>query len=220
MTKLYKLTDQNWETYGGYKWAIGKTFSVKKCKTPSLCSNDVLHAYKNPNLALFLNPIHANVKNPVLFECIGDVIVEDWGKAGVFELKINKILPLPQITTEQRIQFAIYCAREVLPIFEKQHPGDNAPRLAIESAEAYLRNPCEETAGAADAAARAADAAAYAAARADYAAYAAARAAAYAAADAAADAVAYAARAATYAADYADGAGSVDFSKLADKAIM
>jgi hypothetical protein len=105
-------------------------------------------------------------------------------------------LVIELMTNEQRIQFAIYCAREVLPIYEEYCSGGNAPRLAIESAEAYLRNPCEKTAdAAADAAARAADAAADAAARA-------ADAAAYYAAAYAADAAAYAAaRAADYAAD-------------------
>jgi hypothetical protein len=88
-------------------------------------------------------------------------------------------LVIELMTTEQRIQFAIYCAREVLPIFE-EYCTDSSPRLAIEAAEAYLRNPCEKTADAAAyAAARAADAAAYAAARAAHAAWVAADAAAH-----------------------------------------
>jgi hypothetical protein len=132
---------------------------------------------------------------------------------------------LNKLTSEERydwaiwlvieLMFAIYCAREVLPIFE-EYCTDSSPRLAIEAAEAYLRNPCEEAARAADAAADAADDAAahtaddaaahaaaeaawaaYAAARAAEAAWAAARAAAYAAYDA--RAAAYDARAAAYA---------------------
>jgi len=97
-------------------------------------------------------------------------------------------------------------AREVLPLFEKVYPKDKRPLKAIETAEAWLRNPAN--AEAADAVYAAADAvyaascaaeAAYAAA---YSAEAATCAAAYAAV-CAAEAAAYAAEAATCAAAYA-----------------
>jgi hypothetical protein len=97
-------------------------------------------------------------------------------------------------------------AREVLPLFEKVYPKDKRPLKAIETAEAWLRNPAD--AEAADAVYAAADAV-YAAACAAEAAYAAAYsaeaatcAAAYAAV-CAAEAAAYAAEAATCAAAYA-----------------
>jgi len=62
------------------------------------------------------------------------------------------------------VEIAIFCAREVLPAFEAEYPGDDRPRKAIEAAEAYLRDPCGRTMdAAADAAAYAANAAAYAA---------------------------------------------------------
>ena len=105
------------------------------------------------------------------------------------------------LTKEDAVRYAVFAAREVLPIFEDKYPHYNRPRAAIESAEAWLANPCEETMNAADAAYAAADAA-YAAADAAYAAadaaYAAARAAvsAASAADAAASAAYAAARAA------------------------
>jgi hypothetical protein len=106
------------------------------------------------------------------------------------------------MTKEQCVEWAIYCAEQVIGIFEKKYPEDSRPRRAIEAAKEYLKNPCDETKRAADAAADAAYAAAdaaYAAAYAAYAAYAAADAAAYAAA--AADADAYAAAAADADAD-------------------
>ena len=74
--------------------------------------------------------------------------------------------------------FAADCAEHVLPIFEKERPGDDRPRKAIEAARAYARG--EINAAAWDAAWDAAGAAAWDAARA--AAWAAARAAAGAAA--------------------------------------
>ena len=119
-----------------------------------------------------------------------------------------------------KIKYAVFAAREVLPIFEKRYPKDLRPRLALEAAEKFISDGSEvnkdAACAAADAAydaARVADAAdaAYAAAyaadeaarAAAYAAYDAARAAAYAAADYATDAAAYAAYAAEAAA-YAD----------------
>ena len=104
------------------------------------------------------------------------------------------------LTKEDAVRYAVFAAREVLPIFEIKYPNDNRPRKAIESAEAWLANPCEETMNAVDAAADAAAAAAYAARAAEYAARAAEYAAAY-AARAAADVAAYAAYAARAARD-------------------
>ena len=75
------------------------------------------------------------------------------------------------------VQYAVYAAELVLPIFEGAYPDDKRPRLAIEAAKSWLENPTLENAAtyaaAADAAtnaARAADAAD--GARAAYAAYA------------------------------------------------
>jgi hypothetical protein len=101
-------------------------------------------------------------------------------------------------TPEQRIQYAIFAAEQVLSIFESNYPEDSRPRKAIEAAQAHLDNPSVETAHAAHSAARAAYTAAHTAHSAADAAYAAAN-----AADAAAnaaDAAANAADAAAYAA--------------------
>jgi hypothetical protein len=84
------------------------------------------------------------------------------------------------------VHLAITAASAVLPIFEGEHPTDDRPRKAIETAQKWLDEPTEENAASANAAyaAASANAAAYAAASAN-AAYAAASAnAAYAAASA------------------------------------
>lgn len=95
---------------------------------------------------------------------------------------------------KQKVMYAIYAAKQVLSIYEKEYPDDKRPRKAIEAAQAYLDNPCKKTkadayVAAAVAAAAAATAAAYAAAYDDDAA-----AATYAAYAATYDAGAYAAR--------------------------
>jgi hypothetical protein len=64
---------------------------------------------------------------------------------------------------KQKVQYSIFAAEQVLPIFEKKYPNDKRPRLAIEAAKNYLKIPCKKTKNAAYAAYAiyAADAAAY-----------------------------------------------------------
>ena len=61
---------------------------------------------------------------------------------------------------KQAVKYAIFAAEQVIDIFEKKYPEDKRPRQAIKAAKKYLKNPCDKTKKAADAAA---DAAAYAA---------------------------------------------------------
>ncbi len=196
--KLYKLTDENGFTKNNVKWYEGFTLTLPRKKNPQLCTADLVHAYKNINLGLLLNPIHANIINPLLWEAKGEVVVEDYGKVGCFELTTKKQIPLPEwhINENKRkdviILFAILCAEAVLSVYENKYPTDDRPRKAIEAAREYLKI---KTADAAFAA--------YAAAFAAFAAYAAA----FAAADAAANA--------TYAAIDTE----IDFCKLADEAV-
>ena len=86
------------------------------------------------------------------------------------------------LTRINRIKYAVYAAELVLPIFEKEYPNDNRPRLAIAAAKLVIADDCELNR--------------YAAYKVPYAAYASANAA-YAAANAAG-----AARAVAYDADY------------------
>ena len=53
------------------------------------------------------------------------------------------------MTHEQKIQYAIFAARQVIEIYEKKNPVDNRPRKAIEAAEKYLKNPTAENKNAA-----------------------------------------------------------------------
>ncbi|MCJ7563700.1 MAG: hypothetical protein MUP52_03810, partial [Candidatus Aminicenantes bacterium] len=54
------------------------------------------------------------------------------------------------------VSLAIYAAELVIGIFEKRYPDDKRPRLAIEAAKAWLKDPSEENRQAAGAAAWAA----------------------------------------------------------------
>jgi hypothetical protein len=106
----YKLTDQDCRTRGDTLWTPGEWRETVGAGT--LCGPGWLHAYATPELALLLNPIHGNIKNPRLWLAEGDGKRLDDGqlKLGCTQLRIVEELPMPVITTEQRIGFAVLCA--------------------------------------------------------------------------------------------------------------
>jgi hypothetical protein len=219
--QLYKLTDQKGQTHDSFQWTVGTEFSLKPKASPELCSPDVFHVYRDPNLALLLNPIHADIKEPLLWQAQGDVVIEDWGKAGCFSLQLTEQLPLPEwyvdpkLRCEVQVRFARLCA-------------ETAARAAARAADAAKVAAARAAAAAKVAAARAARAAAWAADAARAAAATAAKAAWAAEAEAAAAWAARAARAAdaawsaAAAADAAAVAGTafpISFASLAKQAI-
>jgi len=124
--KIYKLTDENMRTYGGFQWALGVERRIEK-KGGELCSNAYFHAYEHPLLAVLHNPIHANYRNPRLFEAITDdePLREGQMKLGVKSITLVKELPVPAITDEQRIRYAILCAKVVCDDEEWNGWADN-----------------------------------------------------------------------------------------------
>ena len=203
--QYYKLTNEKMQTYGDCQWTVG----VEKTTdgTGDLCSPGWLHCYNSPLLAILLNPIGADFLDPRLFKIkTGGKKKTDRGlKFGFTKMSLTKEIPVPVITVEQKIKFAILCALKVCK-----------DRRFRQWAKAWLSGK-DRSYAAARAARAAADAA--------RAARAAARVA-YAAADAAgaidAADVAYAAarvaNAATYAADAA-AKGKTDLVKLVKKAM-
>ena len=175
------LTNDMMSGHGNEKWKIGEWKHYSGCL--ELCQSG-FHASKNPLDAL------GYVQGDRFFqvEAKGEVKEQD-DKFVSSDMRIIAEIKLKELS----VAFSIFCAKRVLPIFEKKYPLDNRPRKAIEAAEAWLKakNKRERDAAgaAARAAARAAGAAARAAARAaGAAAGAAARAAGAAAGDAAWDA--------------------------------
>ena len=79
-----------------------------------MCGPGWLHAYTSPLLAVLLNPVHADFKDPRLFEAEGEVEKTDRGlKIGCRELKCVNEIALPVITNGQKVRFAILCSLEV-----------------------------------------------------------------------------------------------------------
>ena len=207
--RVYKLTNQDNETYNGTKW--GENVTHRTDGSGELCNKGWLHFYSSPELGLFLNKIHANICDPKLWEAEAEgQFKNDLGrKGGCTKLTTIREIPVPNITTNQRVAFAILCALEVfknrdfqkwannwLKNKDRSKNAANAAYAAYAGVNAAYAGVNAAYAGvnAAYAAVNAADAAAYAAVNAAYAAY---------AADAAinaADAAAYAAVNAAYAA--------------------
>ena len=105
--KVYKLTNQDMQTHGGFQWALGEITNA--------CSDEVFHVYPSPELAVLLNPIHSDFQNPRLFEAEGggEVVADDGLKLGVKRMTLLTELPLPEVTTLQRVKFAALCEKEV-----------------------------------------------------------------------------------------------------------
>ncbi len=180
--KVYKITDKDGYTRRNQPdetlWGENITHKAK-AKGRELCSSQIIHGYKDPYLAVLMNPIHGSydAKTMLLWEAKGRVVADDGTKSGCKTLTTIKQIPVPQFTTEQLVEIAIRCAMKVCTDGKFQEwalnwiTGKN--RTANAACAAYAANN----------AAYAANAATYAAANA--ATYAAANAAAYAAADAA-----------------------------------
>ena len=110
--KLFKLTDENGKTRGDTQWGDGVTHVATETGN-QLCSRDVIHAYTDPLLAMMMNPIHANVQNPLLWEAEGEVVADDGTKVGCKALTTVCRIPVPGVTLEQRVRFGILCALEL-----------------------------------------------------------------------------------------------------------
>ena len=215
MTKLYKLTNRDSQTYNQCQW--GKNVTHTAPGNGILCSRAWLHAYTHPLLALLFNPIHANFAALHLWECKGTVGITDHGlKVGCTTLTTLRRLPVPPITPVNRTAFGIGCVYNVYRDTAWREWARcwvlNIDRSA-DAADAAARAACAARAARAACAVDAAEAAAYAARAADVA-----EAAAY--ADAAGHAAADAADAAAAAARVADAAGSaIPLEALAEWAV-
>ena len=112
MNLLYKFTDANWETKNRTKWGPGVTHTAPGAG--ALCTEGWLHAYLSPELATLLNPIHAAFKDPVLWEAEGEIGARDGQlKVGSAALTTVRTVEVPVFTMEQRVKFAILCAKAV-----------------------------------------------------------------------------------------------------------
>jgi hypothetical protein len=187
--KLYKLTNKTHQTYNNTQWGEGVTHETNG--EGELCGAGWLHAYLDPYLAVLLNPIHGAIRNPVLWEAEGEgeFKSEHQLKVGVTKLTTIRQIPLPKITFEERIHFAILCVKKVYSdiawnlwadkwLSGEDRSKNSASDAAYAAYAAYTASDASDASDAAYAAYTASDAA-FAASDAAYAAYVAAYAAAF-----------------------------------------
>jgi len=154
----YKLTDQDGCTRKGQTneclWGENVTHAATGDGT-ALCSSDLIHVYEHPLIAAFMNPVHADFKNPLLWECeiSGESSKEGQLKSGFKVVTTIRRIDLPVISLEQRIRISIYCALRQYsdPAFVKWANGwldgtdRSAARAAAEAATAARAATAEET---------------------------------------------------------------------------
>ncbi len=183
---LYKFTDEDNKTYGETKWGKGVVHEAPG--GGELCTSAWIHAYTSPLVAVFMDPVHGGFTdddgNPNLWLCHGNFGINDGVKVGLRRLTTVKIIDIPAITMEQRMEVAIRIATRI-------YKGETWQRWA--KSWRYGGNRLVAAASHADAAYDAADTAYDAAYHAAYAAYYAAYAVAYDSVHATATAVASAA---------------------------
>lgn len=115
MTILYKLTDEFDRTYGDCWWGKNVTHEADGEGEGELCTRHWIHAYRDPLLAVLMNPVHGHYQpeSMHLWECEGDVGKDDGTKVGCTRLTAIRRMDVPQVTTGQRVKFGILCALEV-----------------------------------------------------------------------------------------------------------
>jgi len=114
MTTLYKLTDASDCTHGDSQWGPGVT--IETSGEGELCGPGFTHWYTHPLLAVLLNPIHGgfDLATAHLWKGKGKIAKTDNGlKVGCTRGTTLRRVPLPSVTTEQRVRFAVLCARTV-----------------------------------------------------------------------------------------------------------
>jgi hypothetical protein len=113
---LYIFTTKNYETdiYSANirEWGVNITHGSKSDYW--LNKQDPILAYKNVLLAVFMAPTHVAQKYSVMWECEGDIVEQvSQLKCRCTSLTTLRQIPMPIITLEQRVKFAILCALQL-----------------------------------------------------------------------------------------------------------
>lgn len=108
----YKLTNHNGQTRGPTQWGENITHKAVG-SSDRLCTESWIHFYRDPILAVLVNPIHARFSNPRLWEGFvpeGEELHEPL-KSGSRIFTTTREITLPRITRTQRTIFGILCAK-------------------------------------------------------------------------------------------------------------
>lgn len=110
MTPKIKLLNQDLTSFGKCQWTVGEWKTTNG--EGDLCGPGWLHSYDSVELAVLLNPIHANIRDPIayLVDVAGQEKHDRGMKSGYTQMRLIKPIPMPIYTTTSRIRFAIACS--------------------------------------------------------------------------------------------------------------
>jgi len=109
MTSVYKLTRPDCTTYGGFKYKVGQLYTFSS--TGDLCGPGYSHAYLSIATAVLHNPIHIAYDPAILWRAEGVIAAHEGAmKIGCSTIRLIEPCPMPQVTVEQRVAYAIRLA--------------------------------------------------------------------------------------------------------------
>ena len=109
MTPIYKLTRPDRTTYRSFKYEVGQLYTFSG--TGDLCGPGYSHAYLSIATAILHNPIHAAYNPAILWRAEGIITIEEGPmKVGCSAIRLLEPCPMPQVTIEQRVAYAIRSA--------------------------------------------------------------------------------------------------------------
>jgi len=111
---IYKLTRQDRTTRDGFKYPPKGSKLPELDGKGELCSKHWYHGYAHPLLAVLNAPVHVSPDYTKMIEIeVPEVYAPDQMKLGFTMGVVGKDVPLPKVTLEQKIRYAIGCACSV-----------------------------------------------------------------------------------------------------------
>lgn len=111
--KYYKLLTQDLKSHNNTQWELNVPVTIN-IPGNTMCTDQVLHCYNHPLLAVIFNPIHAAISDPRLFEIeVDEIVASDGLKFASKSQTLIKELSIPEITLQQKIEFGIRVAKLV-----------------------------------------------------------------------------------------------------------
>ncbi len=118
---VYKLTNSADRTHGSCQWGSGVVH--KTSGKGELCGPGWLHAYEDPLIAVFMNPVHGDFNPDTMHlwrcEAGGEIKRDGQLKLGCTQLTTIEQIEVPKLTLEQRITIAILAAKKAYHEFSE-----------------------------------------------------------------------------------------------------
>ncbi len=104
-TRKGKYNEMDWSDVGEWHEANGEG---------GLCTAGMIHDYDDPWIAVVMNPAHAAIHDPIMYETERDGPTETDGlKCGCKRLRLARRVDIPDVPRVQRVAFAILAAMQV-----------------------------------------------------------------------------------------------------------